>query len=32
MKVVTNSVLTVDLDNLDDRNFLDALEKIAKRD
>ena len=32
MKVVTNSVLTVDFDNLDDRDILDALEKIARRD
>jgi len=32
MKVVTNSVLTVVLDDLDDRDFLVALEKVAKRD
>ena len=32
MKVSTNSVLTVDLDNLNDGDFLDALGKIAKRD
>ena len=32
MKIETNSVLTVDLDNLDDRDFLDALVKIARRD
>ena len=32
MKVVTNSVLTVVLDDLADRDFLVALEKIAKRD
>jgi len=32
MKVVTNSVLTVDLDERKDRDFLAALEKISKRD
>ena len=32
MKVVTSSVLTVDLDDVVDRDFLAALEKVAKRD
>ena len=32
MKIVTNSVLTVVLDNTDDHDFLVALEKVAKRD
>ena len=32
MKVVTNSVLTVELDALNDHDFLLALETIAKRD
>ena len=32
MKVVTNSVLTVELDDSADRDFLAALDKIAKRD
>ena len=32
MKITTNSVLTVELDNLEDRDILDALETIAKRD
>ena len=32
MKVVTNSVLKVELDGLNDHDFLIALETIAKRD
>ena len=32
MKVVTNSVLTVVLDDLEDHDFLVALGKVAKRD
>lgn len=32
MKVLTSSVLTVELDNLHDRDFLVALGKIARRD
>ena len=32
MKVETNSVLTVELDGVNDQDFLIALEKIAKRD
>jgi len=32
MKIVTNSVLTVNLDNSNDRDTLNALAQIAKRD
>ena len=32
MKVVTNSVLTVELDNKNDKDFLVALKKISRRD
>ena len=32
MKIVTNSVLTIELDSSDDRDFLDALKKISRRD
>ena len=32
MKVVTNSVLTVELAGVDDKDFLAALEKISRRD
>ena len=32
MKVVTNSVLTVNFDNSNDRDILNALAQIAKRD
>ena len=32
MKIETNSVLTVVVDDLEDRDFLIALKKISKRD